>query len=37
MADKYSKVYMIYRTAPFQRPWTTPNHDFKVTPLSDAE
>jgi len=21
----------------FQRPWTTPNPDFKVTPLFDAE
>ena len=28
---------MIYRTAPFSRPKTTPTTGFKVTPFFDAE
>jgi len=32
-----SKSYMIYRTASFQWPWTTPTSGFKVTPFFDAE
>jgi len=35
-ADKYSRI-MIYRSAPFSMILTTPNPDFKVKPIFDAE